>query len=62
MHLRTFLPGNLIERIHLVDLVVDVQKYCKLISKMLDVKCIYLPQRRDCPYALFNSVIDFKIS
>jgi hypothetical protein len=60
MYLTTFPPGNLIERIHLVDMVVDGRKYCKLISKMVDVKCIYLAQRRDHLYALFNSVIDFK--
>jgi hypothetical protein len=62
MHLTTFLPANLIERIHLVDLGVDGRKYCKLISKMIDVKCKCLAQRRHHPYALFNSVIDFQIS
>ena len=62
MHLTTFLPGNLIERIHLVDLGVDGRKYCKLFSKMVDVKCVYLAQRRHHPYTLFKSVIDFQIS
>jgi len=62
MNLTTFLPGNLIERIHVVDLGVDGRKYRKLISKMVDVKCIRLVQGQDHPYALFKSVMNFQIS
>ena len=62
MHLTNFLPRNPIEIIHLVDLGVDGRKYCKLISKTVDVKCIYLAQRWDHPYILLKSVIDFHIS
>ena len=40
MRLITFLPGKLIERVHLIDLGVDGRKYCKLISKLVDVKCM----------------------